>query len=391
MKMPIVGVATRATPSGVERQRKLHSSNSICRSQLIVRYREKCHAKRPSISCPQLTTPAPVRLDSPNWFDTLCDGSRYGGIELGGTNTAFRWGIERRLEFIALRPLWKGHGSGGDLMAAFGISINRVSFDLNPCLGEVPENVIYGKHGRAYLRRTRITPLSLRSDADRYVSQLPSIADGIIAQAETWIGQLPPFNAAPTPVRDTDAGRLRAVIRAIRGTQTVEVEHQPLSRSAPRGRWIVPHAIAFDGLYWHTRAYCFTHHCFKDVLLASQQYLSAGFSCSNLAHPMDAHTLAAMGSSSFRQELQRLVAGTSKSTKGHIPMRSCGSRWSLRLYQSSPSLTKVRARSSRECLDAGGSLECSVPSATALYPSSSSVNFGLSIVKRLLRGLEHDS
>jgi len=33
-------------------------------------------------------------------------------------------------------------------------------------------------------------------------------------------------------------------------------------------RWIAPHAIAFDGFRWHTRAYCETENEFRDFLLS---------------------------------------------------------------------------------------------------------------------------
>jgi len=46
------------------------------------------------------------------------------------------------------------------------------------------------------------------------------------------------------------------------------VKYQSLSSPEPRWRWIEPHAIAFDGFRWHTRAYCVTDECFKDFLLS---------------------------------------------------------------------------------------------------------------------------
>jgi len=44
---------------------------------------------------------------------------------MAGTEKAdLRWGVERRLEFIAFRLLWEGHMNRGDLMDAFGVSVN---------------------------------------------------------------------------------------------------------------------------------------------------------------------------------------------------------------------------------------------------------------------------
>jgi len=46
------------------------------------------------------------------------------------------------------------------------------------------------------------------------------------------------------------------------------VQYQSLSNPEPRWRWIAPHAIAFDGFRWHTRALCLTDECFKDFLFS---------------------------------------------------------------------------------------------------------------------------
>ena len=183
-------------------------------------------------------------------------------------NADFRWGVERRLEFIEFRLFWEGRVNRSDLMATFGISVNQASADLNRYLGMAPDNMRYDKSARAYVRGDRFEPLFLKPDPASYLSQLRSISDGIVTQEETWIGQLPAFDTVPSPIRGIDAHTLRRVIEAIRTRQALEVEYQSLSSPTPRWRWIAPHAIAFDGFRWHARAYCFADGCFKDFLLA---------------------------------------------------------------------------------------------------------------------------
>ena len=48
----------------------------------------------------------------------------------------------------------------------------------------------------------------------------------------------------------------------------IEVKYQSLLRPEPCWRWIAPHAIAFDGFRWHTRAFCQTDETFKDFLFS---------------------------------------------------------------------------------------------------------------------------
>jgi predicted DNA-binding transcriptional regulator YafY len=179
-----------------------------------------------------------------------------------------RWGVEQRLEFIEFRLFWEGHVNRGDLMSAFGVSVNQASTDLNRYIGMAPENMQYDKSARAYVRGAAFAPLYLKPDASRYLAQLRSVADGILDRADAWIGQFPSYDAAPTPVRGVNAKTLRSVIAAIRRSEAIEVKYQSLSRPEPRWRWIAPHAVGFDGFRWHTRSFCFTDQSFKDFLLS---------------------------------------------------------------------------------------------------------------------------
>ncbi|WP_366918446.1 WYL domain-containing protein [Hyphomonas sp.] len=187
---------------------------------------------------------------------------------MGTEKADLRWGVERRLEFIEFRLFWEGQVNRGDLMDAFGVSVNQASTDLNRYIGMAPDNMVYDKSARTYIRGSKFDALFLKPDASRYLSQLRSVADGILDRADAWIGQFPTYDAAPTPVRGVNAKTLRSVVAAIRRSEAIEVKYQSLSRPEPRWRWIAPHAIGFDGFRWHTRAFCLTDQSFKDFLLS---------------------------------------------------------------------------------------------------------------------------
>ncbi|MEF9605607.1 WYL domain-containing protein, partial [Paracoccus sp. PXZ] len=78
----------------------------------------------------------------------------------------------------------------------------------------------------------------------------------------------PPYSGTPVVGRSVDNDTLRTVLAAIRRYEMIEVKYQSLSSLQPRWRWIAPHAIAFDGFRWHSRAFCQTDACFKDFLLS---------------------------------------------------------------------------------------------------------------------------
>jgi predicted DNA-binding transcriptional regulator YafY len=179
-----------------------------------------------------------------------------------------RWGVEQRLELIEFRLFWEGHVNRSDLMEHFGLSVNQASSDLNRYLSFAPDNMVYDKSARTYVRGTAFKPVFDKLDAGRYLAQLRSLADGILDDDDTWIAELPSYDAAPTPARGVNPVTLRSVVGAIRRSETIEVKYQSLSRPEPRWRWIAPHAIGFDGFRWHTRAFCQTDDVFKDFLLS---------------------------------------------------------------------------------------------------------------------------
>lgn len=155
-----------------------------------------------------------------------------------------------------------------DLMDQFGVSVNQASMDLNRYIGFAPDNMVYDKSARTYVRGPRFKPQFLEPDASRYLAQLRSVADGILDREDSWIADLPPYAASPTPVRGVDPVTLRSVVGAIRRAEAIDVKYQSLSNPEPRWRWIAPHAIAFDGFRWHTRAFCLTDGRYKDFLLS---------------------------------------------------------------------------------------------------------------------------
>ena len=109
-----------------------------------------------------------------------------------------RWGVEQRLEFIEFRLFWEGHVNRSDLMDQFGVSVNQASTDLNRYIGFAPDNMVYDKSARTYVRGSGFKPQFLEPDASRYLAQLRSVADGILDREDSWIADLPPYASPMT-------------------------------------------------------------------------------------------------------------------------------------------------------------------------------------------------
>ncbi len=181
---------------------------------------------------------------------------------------SLRWGVEQRLEFIEFRLFWEGRMNRHDLMNTFGVSVNQASADLNRYLALAPENMIYNRSARAYLRSPVFTPLFLRLGADRYLNQLRLITEGVLDRVDSLIKVFPDWDCAPAPTRLVQPETLQIVLEAIRDRHAMEIRYQSLSKPEPRWRWITPHALGFDGFRWHLRAHCEESDGFKDFLLA---------------------------------------------------------------------------------------------------------------------------
>ena len=181
-----------------------------------------------------------------------------------------RWGTEQRLEFIEFRLFWEGGINRSDITEFFGVSVPQASKDLAQYRELVPANIEYDASGKRYLARPKFKPRFLKPDPDRYLNQLRTIADRIVAAQETWLERAPPADAMPIPHRRVEAGVLRALLDAIRRSRSVEILYQSMNVIRPEAIWrrITPHAFGHDGLRWHVRAFCHIDHGFKDFILS---------------------------------------------------------------------------------------------------------------------------
>lgn len=179
-----------------------------------------------------------------------------------------RWGVERKLEFIEFRLFWEGYVNRGDIIDTFNVSVNQASTDLNRYLGLAPDNMSYDKSARTYVRTSAFKPLFLKPDASLYLSQVRSLSDGLLDKHEAWIGNIPDFGSIPFPVRGVLPTVLRTLVIAIRRHEAVEVCYHSMSSPEPQWRWIIPHALGFDGFRWHARAFCEQSGQFNDFVLS---------------------------------------------------------------------------------------------------------------------------
>jgi hypothetical protein len=182
--------------------------------------------------------------------------------------TPLSWSVEQRQAFIEERLFWLGEVNRTDLVRRFGVSMSQASGDIARYLALAPPGVAYDKSAKRYAAGESFRPVLAAPDARRFLGELRLVDLGVLtAAADTTLGVLPPFDAAPVPERPIDPFVLRAVLRAVRERRALEALYQSMSRPSAVRRVIEPHALAHDGFRWHARAFDRETSSFRDFVL----------------------------------------------------------------------------------------------------------------------------
>jgi hypothetical protein len=181
-----------------------------------------------------------------------------------------RWGAAQRLEFIEFRLFWDGVLNRADIVDRFGVSAAQASADLAHYKELAANNLDYDPSQKRFVATPQFTPKVFQPNADRYLVQLKAIGDEVIVVSDTNIGALPTIDAMPIPHRRVDPNILRRLLLAIRGQRGLNVRYHSMNSKRPLPEWrdITPHALGFDGLRWHVRAFCHLEARFKDFVLS---------------------------------------------------------------------------------------------------------------------------
>ncbi len=179
-----------------------------------------------------------------------------------------RWPVEQRLEFIDFRLFWEGRVNRGDLVDHFGVSVPQASADLARYQEAAKNNAVYDKTQKAYVAGPRFSPVFFDPSADEYLAQLRLMQAGLLPVDQAWAVQLPSYSVVPVLRRRLEPDTLRRILESIRTRASIHIHYQSKSSPKSKWRWVVPHALGFDGFRWHARAWCDTRKEFLDFVLA---------------------------------------------------------------------------------------------------------------------------
>jgi hypothetical protein len=186
------------------------------------------------------------------------------------------WSQDRRLKFIDFRLRWEGRVNRSDLMSYFHISAPQATADFAKYSAAAGDNVSYDGKLKAYVRMDTFSPVYARSNSQLYLNELLAVATNILDKKVSFIGWQPEIGVAPLPSRTFTGDTLTALLQSIREKRTLTVFYQGMNRTEPVERELSPHALAFDGMRWHARAYCHLRGKYQDFVLGRMLRVTLG-------------------------------------------------------------------------------------------------------------------
>ena len=201
-----------------------------------------------------------------------------GDVENDGKNSnSNKWNQQRRLEFIDFRLGIDGKINRKDLVQFFSISVPQASLDLSKYHSMVEEsdpprkNLVYDRHLKVYLKTPDFQPLFPDVvSSESYFNDLFLASTGELSDSRNFFGFVPTVGIASfnPPRRTIKAEVLYNILEAIRTRKAVHVTYMSLNSKDNQDRLIAPHGLAYDGMRWHVRAYCYDIHEFRDYVLS---------------------------------------------------------------------------------------------------------------------------
>ncbi len=168
--------------------------------------------------------------------------------------------LSERFNFIEQLAWWEGQVNASHLMAKFNISRVSASNVLKGYRRQFPQNLIYDQSAKACLPTQNFTTNTDLTHFDHYLSAIH--ANEHAEKLSVCAVEV------EAPLRNIHAEQVRPILKAIREKLAIDIGYISLSSPDYLDRIIQPHALIFDGLRWHVRAYCNKNQAFRDFTLS---------------------------------------------------------------------------------------------------------------------------
>ncbi len=170
--------------------------------------------------------------------------------------------IESRYSFIEQVAWWEGRINAAQISAKYNLSRQAASSVIKQYQEQYPDNLNYDSSVKGYIPTASFKPQSTQINFSDYLINVAKNNLGMVTDIGLSIHEV------EAPLRNINPEQIRPILRAIREKLAIDIGYISLSSPEYLDRIIQPHALIFDGLRWHVRAFCNKNQEFRDFTLS---------------------------------------------------------------------------------------------------------------------------
>lgn len=167
-----------------------------------------------------------------------------------------------RFHFIEQLIWWEGQINATHLTDKYNITRAHASNLLKEYRQQYPNNISYDQSAKAFLINESFNASSNQTDFADYLHTVATSNNTKNSKLAVCALEV------EAPLRNIHAEQVRPILKAMREKLAIDIGYISLSSPDYLDRIIEPHALIFDGLRWHIRAYCRKNESYRDFTLS---------------------------------------------------------------------------------------------------------------------------
>jgi hypothetical protein len=171
-----------------------------------------------------------------------------------------------RFTFINNVVGWEGQVNATHISTKFQLSRQAASSILKQYREQFPTYLEYDFSQKAYIATDDFNHSFIHSSSFNSFSQYLAAIEFSSDDSINFLSRI--ALEVEAPLRNINPLQIRPILRAIREQLQIDIGYISLSSPNYLDRIIQPHALIFDGLRWHVRAYCNKNSQFRDFTLS---------------------------------------------------------------------------------------------------------------------------
>lgn len=174
--------------------------------------------------------------------------------------------FKERYRFIEQVVGWEGEINSTHISEMFSITRQAASLTLKSYREHAPQHLEYNSSKKVFLTTEKFNDYFFQSkhlcQFKNYLTDVVNKGTDIVFADNNFCFEV------EAPLRNINPLQVRPILKAIREKLAIDIGYISLSSPRYLDRIIQPHALIFDGLRWHVRAYCNKNQAFRDFTLS---------------------------------------------------------------------------------------------------------------------------